>query len=292
VVLAGRVLQGSARALLVPGSLAIVRATFDDPRERAAAIGLWSTSSGVALAVGPVLGGVVVGALGWRWVVLLNVPLCAALMVLAARIVPRRRARRCDGPPRLARRPPRDSRHGGARVRPDRGPRPRLGVPAILTAFVGGPLRSRHSSAGSDACPIPWLTSGCSPVPQLPPPVSGAFVVVFSFFGAIVYLSAKFQQVRALSPIAAGVAVSPIGAVVALAAVLSGRLVGRVGERWPLVAGLAVSGAATLGQLRLGTDTGVGRSGGTSGWSARCCTHGRSSHLACTARCSCRAPRC
>jgi MFS transporter, DHA2 family, methylenomycin A resistance protein len=73
----------------VPGGLAIVRATFDDPRERAAAIGLWSTSSGVALAVGPVLGGVVVGALGWRWVFLLNVPLSAALMVLAGCLVPR-----------------------------------------------------------------------------------------------------------------------------------------------------------------------------------------------------------
>jgi MFS transporter, DHA2 family, methylenomycin A resistance protein len=89
LLLAARVAQGTGPALLIPGSLAIIRAAFTDDRQRAMAIGLWSTSSGIAMAAGPAVGGVIVGTLGWRWVLLLNVPLTAALVALAARVVPR-----------------------------------------------------------------------------------------------------------------------------------------------------------------------------------------------------------
>jgi DHA2 family methylenomycin A resistance protein-like MFS transporter len=86
LLLAGRVLQGTGPALLIPASLAIIRAVFTDERQRSAAVGLWSTGSGIAMALGPALGGVIVGAMGWRWVFLLNVPLTAALT--AAVILP------------------------------------------------------------------------------------------------------------------------------------------------------------------------------------------------------------
>jgi DHA2 family methylenomycin A resistance protein-like MFS transporter len=66
-----------------------IRATFDNERQRAMAIGLWSTSSGLALAVGPLLRGVMVKGLGWRSVFLANVPLSALLILLAVRFVPR-----------------------------------------------------------------------------------------------------------------------------------------------------------------------------------------------------------
>ena len=75
VLLAARVLQGIGPALLVPGSLTILRATFTDERQRAVAIGVWSTASGLALALGPPVGGLLVDGLGWRWVFLINVPL-------------------------------------------------------------------------------------------------------------------------------------------------------------------------------------------------------------------------
>ena len=88
VLIGGRVVQGLGPAIVLPGSLAIISAIFRDPRERAAAIGLWSASSGLALAVGPAFGGALVDGLGWRWVFLVNVPLCALLVVAALRWIP------------------------------------------------------------------------------------------------------------------------------------------------------------------------------------------------------------
>jgi DHA2 family methylenomycin A resistance protein-like MFS transporter len=74
---------------LIPGRLTIIRATFEEPRRRALAIGLWSISSGLSMAIGPALGGLIVGDLGWRWVFVVNVPLAVILVALAARFVPR-----------------------------------------------------------------------------------------------------------------------------------------------------------------------------------------------------------
>jgi len=172
LLLAGGVLQGTGPALLIPGSLAIIRAVFTDDRQRSAAVGLWSTGSGVAMALGPALGGVIVGAMGWRWVFLFNVPLTAALVMLGVRVIPRM--------PRT----------------PARGP--------------------------------------------------------FDWAGAVASASGV-----GLSPAAAGVAVCAIGVAYALAAAWSGRLVGRISERWPLLTGLVISGLAMLALRRLGPGTGL-----------------------------------
>jgi len=258
VLLIGRVVQGLGPALLVPGSLTIIRAAFDEPRQRAAAIGLWSTSSGLALAVGPPLGGVIVGAIGWRWVFLCNVPLAAALVLAAARVVPR-----------LARTPARGRFDWlGAFLTT-------AGVAVLAFAVIEGQAHSWTSplvlvagAAGVAALVgfVAWERRLAEPLidvalflrPTFTAATVAAFVVFFAFVGAIVYFSAYFQQVQGHSPIEAGLDVSAIGVAYAFAAALSGRLVGRVGERGPLLAGLIISGAATLGLLRLGPDTGIG----------------------------------
>ena len=95
-LIAARILQGVGGALLVPGSLAIISASFVRA-DRARAIGAWSALAGVATAVGPLLGGWMVETVGWRWVFLINLPLAAVVVVVDAaaragdrRPVPRR----------------------------------------------------------------------------------------------------------------------------------------------------------------------------------------------------------
>ena len=82
-----RVVQGVGGALLTPGSLAILEASFR-PEDRFRAIGAWSGLSGVASAVGPFLGGWLVDAASWRWIFLINLPLCVFVVLVAARHVP------------------------------------------------------------------------------------------------------------------------------------------------------------------------------------------------------------
>ncbi|MGI9007837.1 MAG: MFS transporter, partial [Streptosporangiaceae bacterium] len=99
ILIAARVLQGTGGALLVPGSLAIIQASFARP-DRPRAIGAWSGLSGVAAAVGPLLGGWLVVTAGWRWVFLINLPVAAVVAIVALRRVPEsgagRSARRFD----------------------------------------------------------------------------------------------------------------------------------------------------------------------------------------------------
>src|SRR5918992_1958105 len=99
-LIVARAVQGVGGALLVPGSLAIISASFDEAR-RGRAIGTWSGFSGITAAIGPVLGGYLVENVSWRVAFLINVPLAVAVLLIVARHVPESRdpdARRLDIP--------------------------------------------------------------------------------------------------------------------------------------------------------------------------------------------------
>lgn len=258
VLLAGRVLQGLGPALLVPGSLTIIRAVFPDERTRAVAIGMWSTASGGALAVGPALGGALVAWAGWRAVFLFNVPLSAVLALAGTRLVPRlprsRPEGRFDWPGAaltvmtvgaLAAGTIEGQSEGWSSSATCAGFA--VGT-AALAAFVVWERRARH----------PLVDIGLFTRPAFTAANAAAFVVFFAFVGAIVYFSAYFQQVQGRSPLTAGLDVSAIGVAFAIAASASGRVVSRIGPRLPMTAGLVLAGGATLGLLRLGLDTGIG----------------------------------
>jgi MFS family permease len=85
-----RVLQGAGAALLTPGSLAILEASFR-PADRARAIGAWSGLGGVAVAAGPLVGGYLISVASWRWIFFINVPIAALVVALGGRHVPESR---------------------------------------------------------------------------------------------------------------------------------------------------------------------------------------------------------
>src|SRR5215472_16669891 len=83
-----RAIQGVGGALLTPGSLSIIRASFDDEEQRGRAIGLWSGFSAITTALGPVIGGSLVEHASWRWVFFINVPLAIAVLLILFLRVP------------------------------------------------------------------------------------------------------------------------------------------------------------------------------------------------------------
>jgi MFS family permease len=90
VLIVMRIVQGVGAAMLAPGSLAILQASFD-PDDRGRAIGAWSGLGGVATAAGPLLGGYLISAASWRWIFYVNIPISAAALALAYRHVPESR---------------------------------------------------------------------------------------------------------------------------------------------------------------------------------------------------------
>ncbi|ASU79000.1 MFS transporter [Actinopolyspora erythraea] len=255
-LLAGRVVQGLGAALMVPGGLAIIRALFEHPRQRATAIGWWSTSSGLALATGPPLGGLLVAGLGWRWVFAVNVPLVLGLLLGGFRLLPALPGRAEAGLD-LA----------GVVLSA-------AGVAFPAVAVIEGQATGWWSSRtlGAFALGAVSLVAFVVIARRRAEPLidvslfarrgfavanAAAFVVFFAFVGAVVYFSTYFQQVRGYSALGTGVCIAVIGVTYALTATWTGRLVGRSGERLPLVAGLVLSGLATLVLLGLGPATGV-----------------------------------
>lgn len=257
-LLAARVLQGLGPVFLVPGSLTIIRVMFADERRRAQAIGLWSTGSGLGMSAGPVVGGLIAAHLGWRWVFGFNVPLAAILLLLAARTIPRLpRAtvtRRLDwlgtvlvtgAIAALA--------YGLIEGNP-------LGWTSarVLAAFVVSACALAIFVARELRVPDPVVDVRLFRRPAVTAANLAALTVFFAFIGALVFLSEYFQQVKGDSPVAAGLRVAVLGVAFAIAAPVSGRLVGRIGPRWPMLTGLVASGVAMLGLVRLDAATGFG----------------------------------
>ncbi len=258
LLLLGRVIQGIGPALLVPGSLTIIRAAFEDDKKRALAIGIWSMSAGIALAVGPVLGGVIVDGVGWRWVFLFNAPVAAALVLVAALTVHRL--------PRLPVRSRFDwlglilSTAGLALLvyAVIEGQARGWVYSPVLTGFAVGAAVLVVFVAWERRVAHPLIDVSLFRNLRFTAANTAAFVVFFAFVGVIVYFSLYFQQVQGNSPLVAGLDVCVIGVTLAITSALAGSLVGLIGERWPLLAGLVISGGATLGLLRLQPNTGIG----------------------------------
>lgn len=249
-VIALRALQGIFGALLMPSTLATVRAAFP-PEKLNTAVGIWSAASGVSIAAGPIVGGLLTEHVGWQPVFYINTPIAAlALLIGAWAIV--------------------ESRSAG---------KPRIDIPGIATLSGGlflvvfglikgqnwGWLAGRTLGvllAGLAAVAVFVLIESRTAEPLLPLrlfanrslSVGTAVVVIdfFALFGAVFFLSLYLQNVQGFSPVEAGVRMLPLSLMLVVTALLSGFLTERFGPRPAMFAGLAAvaAGLSTLPFLR------------------------------------------
>jgi EmrB/QacA subfamily drug resistance transporter len=255
VLIATRGLQGVGAALLTPGSLAILEAVFRKD-DRAEAVGAWSGLGGVASAIGPVLGGVLVGVApwGWRLVFLINLPMAVLVVLVAARHVPETRDDEATGRLDVVGAATAAIGLGLVIYALTEGPAQHWPVTLIASLLIGllvlagflvNEARSRN----------PMLPLGLFRSRQFSGANIVTLVVYAALSGALFLLPVQLQRGSGFSPIAAGSALLPVTLVMLLLSARMGRLAQRIGPRLPMTIGPIVAGAGLSLFVRVGPST-------------------------------------
>lgn len=250
ILIAARAAAGLGAALLIPASLAIVRVIWRDAHERGRALGIWAACNGVALAVGPTLGGVLIQRFGWRSIFLVVVPVSLAAVVLA--------------PPTL---PESSDPHG--RSFDTRGQTlGAIGLGALAFAAIEAHTSVRLAilaCAAAIACIVLFIRTerGVGKAALVPLELfsSKAFsaacvattAMTFGMYGVIFLLPLTWQSARGLGATAAGIALIPMALVFVIVSPFSGKLTERFGVRFTTAGGVAIIG---IGLLLIGTTAG------------------------------------
>jgi EmrB/QacA subfamily drug resistance transporter len=244
-LIATRILQGAGAALLTPGSLAILQASFR-PDDRSRAIGAWSGLGGVATAAGPLIGGYLISAASWRWIFFINVPIAVAVFTMGARHVPESHdpdaSTSIDYP-------------GAAAVV--------LFLSGITFAFIEAPGLGWTSPtvlimvllgvAGLAAFLVREIRAAA---PMLPLSIfkdrefaatnGVTFIVYAALTGATFLLPVTLQVVSGYSPLESGLALLPLTIIMLTLSARSGKLAARIGPRLQMSAGPVVVGAGLV----------------------------------------------
>ncbi|WP_431823171.1 MFS transporter [Burkholderia sp. F1] len=246
MLIAARALQGVGAAAMLPNSLALLNdASRHDPRLRARAVGWWTAAGAISIAAGPVVGGLLIAAWGWRGIFLVNLPLCAAGLAATLAWVPAKRQ---------------------AAALPNRTRALDLRGQALailmLTALTGAviewrPLGFAHPvvAGGFALAALAALAfvaaEAHATAPMLPlslfrrrtfsAAVLFGICVNFTYYGTVFVLALYLQRVRGESPLQAGLAFLPLTGGFLLSNLASGRAVAHHGPRLPMLAGALVA---------------------------------------------------
>ncbi|HTU13706.1 MAG TPA: MFS transporter [Solirubrobacterales bacterium] len=249
-----RVLQGLAGALLMPNTLGILRATFP-PDELNRAVGIWGGASALAVASGPIVGGLLVEHVSWESIFLLNLPLGLIAGFFALRWIKESR----------------DLTHTGGFDMPGVGLLSG-GLFLVIWALIKAQEHGWTSTyvlgfglAGLVVLGLFVLRENSTRDPLLPlslfksRSISAGVVLViggfFALFGVLFFIGLYLQNVHGYSPVETGVRMLPLTAVFTISAPLGGILTERFGPRWPLAGGMLLLAAAFFGLTGLETDS-------------------------------------
>ena len=236
-----RAVQGAAAALLVPPSLALItHAAAGDDKARSWAVGWWTAAGGVSIAAGPVIGGLLIGALGWRWVFLVNLPLCLAALVLTLLYVPEvppREKRPLDLPGQALAFAALTLLVGAVIEGGHRG----WGDPLVLGALVGGFLAVAAFLAVEMASGHPAVPLDVFRARMVWSAVVVGVAVNFTYYGVIFVLGLFLQRSAGYGVLQAGLAFLPLTATFIVANLLSGRFVQRFGPARTMAGGVVVA---------------------------------------------------
>ena len=244
-----RMVQAVGGSMLNPVALSIITTMFPDPRERSRAIGVFGGVLGLSMGLGPIVGGALTDGIGWRAIFLVNIPIGIAALVLTALFVPESKAAR-------------------ARALDPVG---QVLVIALMAGLTFAIIESPRDGWATPVVAVPLAIAVCSLAGLLwyeprraepliefrffrSVPFSGASLIavcaIGGFSGFLFFATLYLQAVRGLSPLEAGLATTPMAAMVLVGAPLSGRIVGTHGPRWPLVCagvGMTAGSAMLLG---------------------------------------------
>src|SRR6266581_138697 len=251
LVIVFRALQGVFGAMLQPTALALLRKNFP-PGKLNGAIGVWGAVIGASTAAGPIVGGLLVQHIGWEACFYVNVPV--GLIALAASLLvlretdPSPAARSFDIPGIAALSGALFLLIWGLIKGPDYG-----WSSAATLAFLGGAALAallfvlRQARAAQPLLPLRLFRSA-----SLSAGVVLVILLMFAMFGAMFFMTFYLENVHGLDPIAAGVHLLPMTAMLIIGSPISGTLISKLGPRIPLVAGMALAAVAMFGLSRLG----------------------------------------
>jgi len=242
MLIAARAAMGVGAALIMPSTLSIITNTFADPRERQRALGLWSATSGAGVALGPIVGGLLLAHFWWGSVFLINVPVALLGALLALPLVPDSRD------PHSAR-----ADAGGSLLSI-------AGLGMLLWAIIEAPVHGWSSAlvlgAGAGGVVVlcafaAWERRSAHPMLDLRYFAARSFsaavmcngLLAFGLYGALFVLTQLLQFQLGYSPLRAGVRVLPAAGAIALAAPLSSVLVRRAGAKLTVTCGLLIGSA-------------------------------------------------
>lgn len=262
VLIGARAIEGLGAAAILPATLALVNQLFPDPAERPRAIGVWAGIGGSALVAGPILGGLLVGPLGWRTIFWINLPLTAAEIALARAFLPRSpvaAGHRFDPPGQvlgtvaLAALVFALIESGRAGI--TSGPALAGALSALLAGIAFLAVERRREAPMVDPR---WFRRRAFSGANL-----GSWLMNLGTLGALFSLSLFLQLSHGLSPLRAGLNIVPLAAPLPLLTPFTGRLVAAVGPRRPAGWGLLACGCGYFCVAALGSGV-----QGPAGWAA------------------------